>query len=62
MSPKTVADAVALIDRRAQTEVSGGVSPDNISSYLGLGIDSISLGFITHSAPAVDLSLEIDIV
>jgi nicotinate-nucleotide pyrophosphorylase (carboxylating) len=61
MSPETVADAVALIGKKAQTEVSGGVSPDNIGSYLGLGIDSISLGFITHSAPAADLSLELAI-
>jgi nicotinate-nucleotide pyrophosphorylase (carboxylating) len=61
MSPEMVADAVAMIGEKAQTEVSGGVSPDNISSYLGLGIDAISLGFITHSAPAVDLSLELEI-
>lgn len=61
MSPETVADAAAVIGGRARTEVSGGVSPDNISSYVGLGIDSISLGFITHSAPAVDLSLELTI-
>jgi nicotinate-nucleotide pyrophosphorylase (carboxylating) len=61
MSPEMVADAVALIGGKARTEVSGGVSPDNIKSYLGLGIDAISLGFITHSAPAVDLSLELDI-
>jgi nicotinate-nucleotide pyrophosphorylase (carboxylating) len=60
MSPETVKDAVALIGRRAKTEVSGGVNPENMSSYVGLGIDSISLGFITHSAPAADLSLELD--
>jgi len=61
MEPKAVADAVALIDGKASTEVSGGVTPDNLSSYVKLGVDSISLGFITHSAPAADLSLELEV-
>jgi nicotinate-nucleotide pyrophosphorylase (carboxylating) len=60
MEPVQVQEAVALIGGRAKVEVSGGVNPDNIGSYLPLGIDSISLGFITHSAPSVDISLRLD--
>lgn len=40
-------------------EASGGINPDNISQYASTGVDVISMGFITHSAPAIDLSLEI---
>ena len=61
MAPAMVKDAVALIDGRARTEVSGGVTPDNLGTYVKLGIDSVSLGFITHSAPAADLSLELEV-
>lgn len=61
MDPEAVAEAVALIGGRARVEVSGGVNPENLSSYLPLGMNSISLGFITHSAPAADLSLDITV-
>jgi nicotinate-nucleotide pyrophosphorylase (carboxylating) len=40
-------------------EVSGGINPDNIVEYAKTGVDVISTGFITHSAPALDISLEI---
>lgn len=59
MEPARVEEAVAIIGGRAEVEVSGGVTPGNIATYLPLGIDAISLGFITHSAPAVDMSLEV---
>ncbi|MBK5093931.1 MAG: carboxylating nicotinate-nucleotide diphosphorylase [Actinobacteria bacterium] len=59
MSPGQVEKAVAIIGGRAKVEVSGGMNPDNIGSYLGSGIDFISLGFITHSAPPVDISLRL---
>ena len=59
MGPEQVKEAVAMIDGRAKVEVSGGVRPENIGSYLPLGIDCISLGFITHSAPSVDISLRL---
>jgi|SRR5450756_355140 len=59
MEPGKVEQAVAIIGGRAKVEVSGGVNPDNIGSYLRLGIDFVSLGFITHSAPPVDISLRL---
>jgi nicotinate-nucleotide pyrophosphorylase (carboxylating) len=40
-------------------EASGGINPDNIIDYALTGVDVISMGFITHSAPTLDLSLEI---
>lgn len=58
MSPQTVQEAVALIDGRAQTEVSGNITKENISLYLSLGIDFISSGALTHSAPILDVSLK----
>ena len=59
MAPGQVGKAVAIIGGRAKVEVSGGINPDNIGSYLRSGIDFISLGFITHSAPPVDISLRL---
>lgn len=59
MEPGQVEEAVAIVGGRAKVEVSGGINPENIGSYLRLGIGSISLGFITHSAPPVDISLRL---
>jgi nicotinate-nucleotide pyrophosphorylase (carboxylating) len=59
MGPGQVEKAVAIVGGRAKVEVSGGVNPENIGAYLPLGIDFISLGFITHSAPSVDVSLNL---
>lgn len=61
MDPPMVREAVEIIAGRAKVEVSGGVGPDNLLSYARLGVDAISMGFITHSAPATDLSLELDV-
>lgn len=60
MDPKMIADAVGLIDGRARVEVSGGIDAENLGSYLELGMNSISLGMLTHSAPAADLSMEFE--
>ena len=61
MQPAAVTDALAIIAGRAVSEVSGGITPENLPGYVKLGMDTISLGFITHSAPAADLSLELDL-
>ncbi len=59
MIPERVAEAVARIGGRALTEVSGGVRLENIRAYAVHGVDYISVGALTHSARAVDLSLEV---
>lgn len=54
-----IKEAVLLIGNRAGTEVSGGVQLHNVREIAATGVDAISIGALTHSAPAVDLSLEI---
>jgi nicotinate-nucleotide pyrophosphorylase (carboxylating) len=52
--------AVALARGKALVEISGGVSLDRISALAARGIDVISVGALTHSAPAADISLDIE--
>lgn len=62
MPPKMVKQAVTLRDALApktQLEVSGGITIKTVSHYAKLGVDRISVGAITHSSPAVDISLKI---
>ena len=59
MSPSLVREAVDLIKGRARTEVSGGITLENVREYAATGVDSISIGALTHSAPAVDISLDV---
>jgi nicotinate-nucleotide pyrophosphorylase (carboxylating) len=59
MSPDTIRRAVALIAGTAVVEVSGGVRLDTVREYALPGVDVISVGALTHSATAVDLSLDI---
>ena len=58
MSLDKIKKAVKLIDRKIKTEVSGGVTLENISKLAETGVDFISVGAITHSAKAFDFSLE----
>ena len=58
MSPDQMREAVRLIDGRAQTECSGNVSAENIESIVGIGVDFVSSGALTHSAPILDLSMK----
>ncbi len=60
MSPKMVAEAVALISGKAQVEVSGGVNQSNLQTYLIPGVTAISIGALTHSASNIDMSVEIE--
>ena len=53
-----VREAIALIDGRAKTEASGNVDAGNIRELADLGVDFISSGALTHSAPILDLSLK----
>ncbi len=60
MTPAQLTEAVAIVARRVLTEASGGVTKENVAEIAASGIDIISVGWLTHSAPALDLSLEID--
>jgi nicotinate-nucleotide pyrophosphorylase (carboxylating) len=58
-SPKDIVTAVAMKKNDVTYEVSGGVKLNNIKDYLINGVDAISIGALTHSAPHVDLSMKI---
>ncbi|KAF0118428.1 MAG: nicotinate-nucleotide pyrophosphorylase (carboxylating) [Rhodospirillaceae bacterium] len=58
MSPALLRQAVALVAGRAKTEASGGVTLETIRILAETGVDFISVGRITHSAPAVDIGLD----
>lgn len=60
MAPAEVSQAVKLLDGAAKVEVSGGVTLSNIAAYADAGADLISIGAITHSAPALDVGLDIE--
>ncbi len=59
MGPDQIREAVALIAGRALVEVSGGVTRETLKELAGTGVDLISIGALTHSAVAVDLSMRI---
>ena len=58
MSPENMAKAVAMTKGRAETECSGNVTKENIARLTNLGVDYISSGALTHSAPILDVSLK----
>jgi nicotinate-nucleotide pyrophosphorylase (carboxylating) len=59
MTPETLRRAVAMVDGRAVTEASGRVTLDTAPAIAATGVDLISSGWITHSAPILDLGLDI---
>ena len=58
MDDETLKQAVKLAKGRAETEISGNVTKENIAKYVSYGVDYISSGALTHSAPVLDLSLK----
>ena len=58
MSPAEMAEAIRIIDGRAQTECSGNMTIENIKTITALGVDYVSSGALTHSAPILDISLK----
>lgn len=58
MSPEEMKEAVELIDGRAETECSGNVTKENIERVVSVGVNYISSGALTHSAPILDISLK----
>ncbi|MBC8243817.1 MAG: carboxylating nicotinate-nucleotide diphosphorylase [Verrucomicrobia bacterium] len=60
MSCDELRDAVGRIDGRAKTEASGGVTLETVREIAETGVDFISVGALTHSAPSVDIALDFD--
>ena len=58
MTVAMMKEAVHMIDGRAQTECSGNVTRENVEQLLDIGVDFISSGALTHSAPILDISLK----
>lgn len=58
MSPDMMREALKIIDGKAETECSGNVTLENVEQFIGLGVDYISCGALTHSAPVLDISLK----
>lgn len=58
MSTEHLKEAIDYIDHRAEVEVSGNVTAENIARLKGLGVDYVSSGALTHSSPILDLSLK----
>ena len=54
-------EAIRRIAGRARVEVSGGVTLDRVAALAAIGADCVSIGALTHSAPAADISLEVDL-
>ncbi|MDP9070657.1 MAG: carboxylating nicotinate-nucleotide diphosphorylase [Actinomycetota bacterium] len=59
MTPDDVAVAVQEVGGRAVVEVSGGLSLDNVAAFAAAGADLLSVGALTHSAPALDIGLDL---
>ena len=58
MTPEEMKEAIRIIDGRAKTECSGNITKENIKTITALGVDYVSSGALTHSAPILDLSLK----
>ena len=58
MSLEMLAQAVHMTNKRVLTEASGGITPQTAPAIAASGVDLISIGWLTHSAPSLNLSLE----
>ncbi len=61
MSPSKIRQAVKIVKNKALIEVSGGITLNNIQDFIDTGVDIISIGALTHSAQAMDISMDITI-
>jgi nicotinate-nucleotide pyrophosphorylase (carboxylating) len=59
MPPEVMAEAVGLVCGRARTEASGGVNLETVAAVARSGVDTISIGALTHAAASLDVSLEV---
>ena len=62
MSTLLITEAVRRCQGRARVEVSGNVTLERIPELAATGADYVSIGALTHSAPSVDLSFELDLI
>lgn len=60
MKPELLAEAVRLIAGRAITEASGGITPETAAAVAATGVDLLSVGWLTHSAPNLDIGLDVE--
>jgi nicotinate-nucleotide pyrophosphorylase (carboxylating) len=60
MDPAQLREAASLVAGRAELEASGGITPGALREFAGTGVELVSLGSLTHSAPALDLSMTIE--
>lgn len=58
MSHDQMREAISIIDGRAETECSGNITKENVKAICDLGVDYVSSGALTHSAPILDVSLK----
>jgi nicotinate-nucleotide pyrophosphorylase (carboxylating) len=61
MTPDQLREAVRRVAGRAVTEASGGITPDTAAAVAGTGVDLLSVGWITHSAPSLDVALDLEL-
>ncbi|WP_009963574.1 nicotinate-nucleotide diphosphorylase [Verrucomicrobium spinosum] len=59
MPPDVIREAVSLVNKRVLLEASGGITLDTLPQYAATGVDAISIGALTHTVRALDLSLEL---
>jgi len=60
MTVETLRQAVALARGRAITEASGGITPQTAAAIAATGVDLLSMGWLTHSAPSLDVALDVE--
>jgi nicotinate-nucleotide pyrophosphorylase (carboxylating) len=60
MTVETLRQAVALARGRAITEASGGITPETAAAIAATGVDLLSMGWLTHSAPSLDVALDVE--
>lgn len=58
MTPDQLREAIAIVAGRAITEASGGITPETAAAIAASGVDLLSIGWITHSAPTLDIGLD----
>jgi nicotinate-nucleotide pyrophosphorylase (carboxylating) len=59
MTPAALSEAVRMVNKTILTEASGGITPQTAGAIAATGVDLLSIGWLTHSAPALDLSLDL---